>query len=193
MGLRVEDQLNLSMFRAYDIRTPSSLLTPDLAARLARAEARYIRDDLGATGVVVAHDARRTGPQYLTIAMSAFRDSGLDVVYLPGACSTSYFYYAAMRHPRYAAVIVGASHNPSGDSGQKILGPGVQPIAQGIGPEGGLDRIKAHYIANASAKPPGAGRGSLRTKELIGDFVSHSLALAEVKPGSLEEIGRAHV
>ncbi len=185
MRLRVEDQLNLSMFRAYDIRTPSSQLTADLAARLARAEARYIRDDLGAPGVVVAHDARRTGPQYLTITMSAFRDSGLDVVYLPGACSTSYFYYAAMRHPRYAAVIVGASHNPSGDTGQKILGPGVQPIAQGIGPEGGLDRIKAHYIANASAKPSGS-RGSLRTKELIEEFVNHSLALAEVKPGGME-------
>ncbi len=80
MGLRVEDQLNLSMFRAYDTRTPSSQLTPDLAARLARAEARYIRDDLGAPGVVVAHDARRTGPQYLTITIDAFRDSGLDVV-----------------------------------------------------------------------------------------------------------------
>ena len=35
----VEDQLNHSMFRAYDIRTPSSLLTPELAERLARAEA----------------------------------------------------------------------------------------------------------------------------------------------------------
>jgi hypothetical protein len=37
----VEDQLNLSMFRAYDIRTPSSLLTPEHADRLARAEAFY--------------------------------------------------------------------------------------------------------------------------------------------------------
>ena len=163
------------MFRAYDIRTPSSLLTPELAERLARAEACYIRDELGAPGVVVAHDARRTGPQYLTITIDAFRDSGLDVVYLPGACSTSYFYYAAMRHPRYAAVIVGASHNPSGDTGQKILGPGVQPIAEGIGPEGGLDRIKAHYIANASAGPSRAPRGSLQTKELIEDYVHTAL------------------
>ena len=44
----MEDQLNLSMFRAYDIRTPSSLLTPELAERLARAEAFYIREVLGA-------------------------------------------------------------------------------------------------------------------------------------------------
>ena len=180
----VEDQLNLSMFRAYDIRTPSSLLTPELAERLARAEAFYIREVLWAPGVVVAHDARRTGPQYLTITIDAFRAAGLDVVYLPGASSTSYFYYAAMRHPQFAAVIVGASHNPSGDTGQKILGQGVRPIAQGIGPEGGLDRIKALYVAGTSAS--GAKRGDLRAKDLMEDFVNHSMALAGVSPGSLQ-------
>ena len=180
----MEDQLNLSMFRAYDIRTPSSLLTPELAERLARAEAFYIREVLGAPGVVVAHDARRTGPQYLTVTIDAFRAAGLDVVYLPGASSTSYFYYAAMRHPQFAAVIVGASHNPSGDTGQKILGQGVRPIAQGIGPEGGLDRIKALYVAGTSAS--GAKRGDLRAKDLMEDFVNHSMALAGVSPGSLQ-------
>ena len=171
------------MFRAYDIRTPSSLLTPELAERLARAEACYFRDVLGAPGVVVAHDARRTGPQYLTIAIDAFRDAGLDVVYLPGVCSTSYFYYAAMRHPAYAAVMVGASHNPAGDTGQKILGPGVRPIAQAIGPEGGLDRIKELYVAGAHVASP--RRGTLRAKELIDDYVAYSLDLAGVRPGAL--------
>ncbi|MBV8129511.1 MAG: hypothetical protein JO114_17835 [Planctomycetaceae bacterium] len=87
----MEDQLNLSMFRAYDIRTPSALLTPELTERLARAEALYIREVLGAPRVVVAHDARRTGPQHLTVTIDAFRAAGLDVVYLPGASSTSYF------------------------------------------------------------------------------------------------------
>ena len=54
----MEDQLNHSMFRAYDIRTPS--LAPDSGAggRLARAEACYFRDVLGVPGVVVAHDAQ---------------------------------------------------------------------------------------------------------------------------------------
>jgi phosphomannomutase len=171
------------MFRAYDIRTPAELLKPELAARLAGAEACYIRDVLGAPGVVVAHDARRTGPQYLTITIDTFRAAGLDVVYLPGACSTSYFYYAASRHPDLAAVMVGASHNPSGDTGQKILGPGVLPIAQEIGPEGGLDRIKELYLAGATVSR--SGRGNLRTKELIGEFVSDSMALAGVDPVSL--------
>lgn len=179
----MNDPLNLSMFRAYDIRTPAADLTPKLADRLARAEACYMRDDLGASGVVVGHDARRTGPQYLTITIDALRAAGLDVVYLPGACSTSYFYYAAMRHPEHAAVIVGASHNPSGDTGQKILGPCVQPIAQGIGPAGGLDRIKELYLADARAHA--AKRGRLLAKDLTEAFVADSLALAGVTPGSL--------
>ena len=175
----MEDQLNLSMFRAYDIRTPSSLLTPELAERLARAEAFYIRAVLGAPGVVVAHDVRRTGPQYLTVTIDAFRAAGLDVVYLPGASSTSYFYHAAMRHPRFAAVIVGASHNPSGDTGQKILGQGVRPIAQGIGPEGGLDRIKArvrcrHFGRGGKARRSAGERsdGGLREPQHCAGRVS---------------------
>ena len=73
------------MFRAYDIRTPAALLTPELACRLAEAEAKYFREVLGVAAVILAHDARRTGPQYLTIAADAFRRAGLDVVYLPGA------------------------------------------------------------------------------------------------------------
>jgi phosphomannomutase len=184
MRFGVSDQLNDSMFRAYDIRTPSADLTPELALRLAKAEASYLRNDLGARGVVVGHDARRTGPLYLSITIEALRGAGLDVVYLPGACSTSYFYYSAMRHPDHAAVIVGASHNPSGDTGQKILGPGVQPVAQGIGPKGGLNRIKELYLAGTEAQ--GTRRGGLVAKDLIDDYVRDSLELARVPAGGLK-------
>ena len=177
------DELNLSMFRAYDIRTPSELLTPGLAERLARAEARYIRDALGAPGVVMAHDARRTGPHYLSITAEVFRRAGLEVVYLLGACTTSYLYYAAMCHPRFAAVMVGASHNPAGDTGQKRLGPGARPIAAGIGPEGGLDRIKALYAADAPC--PAAHLGRLRACDLMDAYVAYSMRLAGVEPGAL--------
>jgi phosphomannomutase len=179
----VEDPLNLSMFRAYDIRTPSELLTPELANRLARALACYICDVLQAPGVVVAHDARRTGPEYLTITINAFRDAGLDVVYLPGPSSTSYFYYVSTCHPRFAAAIIGASHNPAGDTGQKIVGPEARPIAQGIGPDGGLERIKELYLAGATRSR--SKRGTLRAEDLTEDYVSYSLACAGVERGSL--------
>jgi len=178
------DHLNLSMFRAYDIRTPAGLLTDELAGRLARADAAYFRTVLKVEGVVLAHDARSTGPRYLRIAAEVFRQAGLDVIWLPGVASTSYFYYVAMRHPHCAAVMIGASHNPAGDTGQKILGPGVVPIAEKIGPEGGLDKIRDFYLAGE--KPPADRQGRIHACELMGVYVDHSLRLAGLRPGGLE-------
>jgi len=176
--------LNLSMFRAYDIRTPSASLPDELAVRLARAEASYFLDTLGVRGVLVAHDARATGPRYLHLGVRAFTEAGLSVVVVPGVCSTSMFYFAAMEHPEYAAVMFGASHNPAGDTGQKILGPGVRPIARKIGPEGGLDSIRDLY--ERGVEPPAAPRpGRIAAYEPLPEYIGYSMRLAGVEPGGL--------
>ena len=176
--------LNGSMFRAYDIRTPADRLTPELAGRLARAEAVYFREVLGVPGVWLAHDARRTGPQYLTIAAEEFSRAGLDVAVQLGVASTSLFYFGAMCFPSFAAVMIGASHNPAGDTGQKLLGPGVTPLARSIGPQGGLDRIQELYVENASYLAP--SHGQIRGFDVTAQFLDHSLTLAGVVPGSLK-------
>ncbi len=177
------DPLNLSMFRAYDIRTPSERHTPELAERLARAEAVYFTEELGVSAALVAHDARATGPQYLSLGVEAFLAAGLDVVWLPGVTSTSHYYFSAMRRPECAAIMFGASHNPAGDTGQKVLAPGVRPVAERIGPAGGLDRIRALYEAGASVRSD--RRGRLYPLDTMGDYLTTSMALAEVEPGSL--------
>lgn len=182
--------LNLSMFKAYDIRTPADRLTDELAERLARAEAVYFRDVLGAPGVVVAHDARLAGPRYLEIGAEAYSRAGLDVVVVPGVCTASQFYFAAMRHPELAAVLFGASHNPARDTGQKILGPGVTPIAEGIGPEGGLERVRALYAAGASCSSDTAG--AIWAYEPLAEYIAYSLQLAGVEPGSLNGMRVLH-
>lgn len=184
------DELNLSMFRAYDIRTPSALLTDDLARRLAHAEAAYFRDILGVQGVLVSYDARSTGPHYLTLTVDAFQKAGLDVIYVPGPASTSYFYFAAMRNPEHAAVMIGASHNPAEDTGQKILAPQVAPIAAGIGPGGGLDKIRELYAAGRSSSANQSGR--IRTQDLMADFVQHSMRLAGIRAGDLRGVRVLH-
>lgn len=180
------DDLNLSMFRAYDIRTPSARLSDGLARRLARAEAVYFREELGAEGVVLARDARKDGPRYLSLYAETFRESGLDVVVLPGVSSTSLFYFAAMRFPGHAAVMAGASHNPAGDTGQKVVGPGVLPIAEGIGEGGGLHRIRELY--EGDARGGGERRGRIRAVELMDDFIGFSMDLAGVEEGSLRGV-----
>lgn len=177
------EDLNPSMFRAYDIRTPAALLPDELAVRLAKAESVYFRDVLGVEGVLVAHDARRTGPHYLTLATDVFLDAGLNVTVMPGVSSTCLFYFTAMRHPESAAVMFGASHNPKDHTGQKILGPGVQPIARAIGPEGGLDCLENFYRKGETARS--RERGRVYVTDSLADYVSFSLSLAGVKPGEL--------
>lgn len=178
------DPLNLSMFRAYDIRTPSALLPDELARRLALAEAVYIRDVLKAPGVLLAHDARSTGPHYLELAAGEFQRAGLEVVVVPHASTASMFYFAAMMLPHLAAILYGASHNPAGDTGQKILAPGVRPIAEHIGPEGGLDCIRDLYLNGAE---PGSRRGGrIRAYDPTDAYIAYSMERAGVEPGSLK-------
>ena len=184
-------ELNLTMFRAYDIRTPAKLLTDELALRLARAEAVYFRDGLGAAGVLVGHDARSTGPHYLELATDVYRKAGLDVTVIPGVCSTSMFYFAAMRHPRQAAVLFGASHNPADDTGQKILGPGVRPIAKRIGPDEGLDRIQTLYVQGTqAADAPLPGR--ITPHDPTEEYIQYSMQRAGVGPGDLHGLRVFH-
>lgn len=184
--------LNVSMFRAYDIRTPAARLTPELATRLAEAEAVYFRDRLRVPGVLLARDARRTGPAYLTLAVEVFRKAGLQVLVMPEVSSTSMFYYAAMRHPAYAAIMIGASHNPAEDTGQKLLAPGVSPIARGIGPEGGLDAIARIYLEGKTPEPTASGPGTVQALDVMDEYITFSMRLAGVEPGTLAGLNLQH-
>lgn len=184
------DDLNLGMFRANDIRTPARRLTDELALRLARAEACYIRNSMGARGVVIAHDARASGPRLTEIALSAYAQAGLDCVLLPGVTGVCQFYYACMRHADLAGVFVGASHNPAGDTGRKIVGPGLTPIAADLGPEGGLTRLAELYKVGASDRSDTPGRVS--AFDALPGYVAYSVRHAQVEPGGLRRVRILH-
>lgn len=186
----MHDRLNLSMFRAYDIRTPAEQLTAELATRLADAEAFYFREVLGVEAVVVAHDARLSGPGYLSLSAAAYCQAGLDVYIVPGPCSASQLYFTAMRHPECAAVLFGASHNPGGDTGQKLLAPALAPVAERIGPAGGLDKVREFYVAGLRLNSP--RRGRLVAVDYMADYISHSMHLAGVKHKSLAKAAVLH-
>ncbi len=178
--------LNLNMFKAYDIRTPASQLTLDLAERLAYAEASYFREYLGVQKVVLCRDARLSGAQYLEQGIRIFRNLGFEVLAAPQVTSACVFYYTCMRHPDAAGIMYGASHNPPGDTGQKIVAPGVQPIADGCGPGGGLQALRQMYEHGARPKPVRGGR--LRLVNYLEDYVRDTMRLAGVGPGDLAEL-----
>ncbi|NMA21959.1 MAG: hypothetical protein GX938_00380, partial [Spirochaetales bacterium] len=54
--------LNISMFKAYDIRTQSAALTASLKQRLIRALGRYFKEVLQVESVVIGRDARLYAP-----------------------------------------------------------------------------------------------------------------------------------
>lgn len=187
--------LNLSMFRSNDIRTRAVLLTDELALRLARAEACYMRDVLEVDGAVIAHDARASGPKLMEITAHAYADAGLNCVVLPGVTGVCQFYYAAMRHADLAGVFIGASHNPAGDTGRKLVGPYVTPLARGIGPEGGLSKIEELYRSDLSGSHSASHlrrRGRITAFDATPGYISFSLRLAQVQPGDLKRVRVLH-
>lgn len=175
--------LNLSMFKAYDIRTPASQLTLDLSERLAYAEAFYFREHLGAGKIVLCRDARLSGARYLEQGIRIFRDLGFEVLAAPQVSSACLFYYTCMRHPDAAGIMYGASHNPGSDTGQKIIAPGVQPIADGCGPGGGLQTLRRLYECGVRPEPLRGGR--LCLVDYLDDYVHDAMRLAGVGPGAL--------
>jgi len=176
--------LNLSMFRAYDIRTPADALSLENAERLARAEAKYFREQLGTSKIVLSRDARLSGPRYLEVGVRVFEECGFEVLFNHRVSSTCLFYYSCMRHPDAAGIIYGASHNPSADTGQKIVGPNLQPIADGVGKNGGLQEIRRIYETDDSHAT--TNDGSVRVVDYFEDYVSYSMNLAGVSAGDLD-------
>lgn len=178
------DAPNLSMFRAYDIRTQAERLDPESALRLIHAIARYARECLETNEIVLCRDTRLSGARFLQQGIEIFADLGFQVWTNPTPISTCHFYYCCMRFPRAVGIMYSASHNPGVYTGQKIVGPNVQPIAMDIGPAGGLRKIREFYRSGSTLDAiPG---GTISCIDFLADYVTYSMRLAGVQPGGLQ-------
>jgi phosphomannomutase len=181
---KLTDTLNLSMFKAHDIRTPAKNLMPKLAKRLALAEAYYFRNVLKTNTIVLCRDARLTGETYLQIGQETFCDLGFEVLVVPVPRSTCHFYYCCMRHPEAAGIMYGASHNLGEDNGQKIVGPDVTPIGMGSDPDVSLAKIRQLYIDGVT--PESREGGTINEIDYCDDYITYSMKMAGVRPGDLK-------
>ncbi len=176
-------ELNLSMFKSYDIRTPASKLPLELSRRLAHAVAVYFADVLGTRKVVLCRDARLSGPAYLEQGAEIFKSLGFEVFVNFQVSSTCQFYYACMQHFDAAGIMYGASHNPGTDTGQKIVGPGLQSIAAGCGPLGGLYAVRQSFIDGKQLhEQPG---GKIHVLNCTDAYIDYSLKLSGLEAGEL--------
>ncbi len=179
------DDLLLGMFKLYDIRTKEQNLTDKIRDRLYNAIVLYYKESLKASSVVICRDARLYVPQLVEGLTIAFTKAGINVFMNPLPISTCQFYYTCMKHRESAGIMVTASHNPGEYVGMKLMAPQLLPLAYGNGPEGGIEKIKANYIANAVA-PSSKEVGSVFVVNELESYINYSMELAGVSEGSLK-------
>ncbi len=198
------------LFHAYDIRIDVGLLGPEHAQQLFDAIAVYARTILKVDSVLLCRDARLSGNALLQQGIEHFSCLGFSVHTELNPVSTCQFYFSCSRLGSILGIMIGASHNPGRYTGQKLVGPDCMPIAQDIGPAGGLTHIRKLFIQGASIDPAskrgniiciedrtayvqaclswaGVGKGSLKGLRVVLDFLSGTAA-AEVLVG-LQEAG----
>ncbi len=180
-----ESDLNMTMFKAYDIRTKSKKLNINIIKRLIKAIGRYYIEILKCESVVIARDARLAAPEIMQVAIDYFPSIGIDVIINPAQISTCQFYYSCMQNLDSAGIMITASHNPGEYIGLKLMAQNVQTLATDCGPEGGIRQIKQYYIENKDYKPLNRKAG-IKIKRYTDDFINYSMQLANIKEGSLK-------
>lgn len=176
---------NLSMFKAYDIRTKYEKLNDEITAHLSSSIARYYKEDLKADSVIVARDARLYSPFIMEALIDSLLNAGIDVIINPLQISTCQFYFMCMQNRDSGGIMITASHNPKEYIGLKLVSKDASPIASGCGPNGGINRVKEYYMEN---KEPilSNKRGHIHEVQMINEYVDYSMKLAGVKEGSLK-------
>lgn len=182
-----KSELNIGMFKAYDIRTKSSRLSPELTRRLVTAIGRYAVEVLGARRIMLGRDGRIAAPSLMETALELLPAMGIDVLVNPLPISTCQFYFSFMQNTDCAALMFTASHNPGEYIGLKIMGPGMRTLAMDSGPQGGITGILAYYLEGSPCRVA-AARGRVWVRQYLEPFVEYSLKLAGVEKDSLDGV-----
>jgi phosphomannomutase len=157
-----------TIFKAYDVR---GVVPGELDAEICRRMGAAFAVFAAAPTILVARDMRASGGELSTAFAEGAMGQGVDVIDL-GLASTDLLYFAAGRLDAPGAMFT-ASHNPARYNGVKLCLSGARPV----GKDTGLDQIKALV---ADPPPPGAGAGTLRTQELIGEYAAHVRSFVDV-------------
>ncbi|MGX8678296.1 MAG: hypothetical protein ACQGQO_04225 [Sphaerochaetaceae bacterium] len=176
-------ELDLGMFKAFDIRTRDELLPDQNASRLMEALAFYFLAKPRCSSVVLGRDARLGVPHLMQMAADIFTSYGIDVILNPLQISTCQFYYSCMQNPGSAGIMFTASHNPGSYVGLKIVIPPMIPLSLG----NGIEDIRQLY--KEGRKPStAASHGRIIIARYLDSFIDYSLSLAGVKKDSLKSL-----
>ena len=172
------------MFKMYDIRTKKQNLSEDTESRLVCALAEYYRSSVKADTVFVGRDSRLYCAELMDRILEIFPAYGINVLFNPQPISTCQFYFSCMMNREAGGIMITASHNPKEYVGFKLVGKNVTPIAMGCGPDGGIEKVRSNFTANAPA-PSASAAGKIRVAQYQQEYVAYSMRLAGIRPGDL--------
>ncbi|MCP9439480.1 MAG: phosphomannomutase/phosphoglucomutase [Nitrospira sp.] len=152
----------MGLFREYDLRgVVGQELTEDIAERLGRAYATYVRPR-GVTTISVGRDGRTSSPALHRALLKGLLAGGLDVVDL-GVCTSPLVYFSLFTLPVGGGIMITGSHNAAEYNGFKIC----------VGNEAihGEDIQALRRVMEQGAFVSGVGR--LSRHEIIPDYLAY--------------------
>lgn len=165
----------MSAFRLGDVR---GRYPDDLDEAFARRFALAFCERFGIEGIVATgRDMRASSPGLQAALNDGFRAAGVDVMDL-GLCTTELGYFASMRPPVAASIIVTASHNPPVYNGFKCVLAGGRAVTF----ETGLADVQR--LMQVEDGPAPEGRGQSIEFDLARDYIT--FLSKRFDPGALD-------
>jgi phosphomannomutase len=136
-----------------------------------RAVAGWLSENAGGGEVVIAHDTRPGGAEFVAVAAQVLAARGFGAIVARGAVPTPAAVHAMRSRRAVAAIVFTASHNPPEFAGMKVFG-----AHGGILDEAASRRIEALW-AEAAARPAGelateaAAAAAGETVEVIAPYL----------------------
>lgn len=156
------------IFKAYDVR---GVYPDEFDERVAQRVGAAFAAFTDSNGILVGRDMRVSSQPLAAAFIEGATDAGADAVDL-GEVSTDLVYYASGARS-LPGVMFTASHNPPQYNGIKFCRSGAAPV----GEETGLTDIRR--LAEEGTEPL-SKKGSVTQLDLLDDFASHLLSLADV-------------
>ncbi|HLA94920.1 MAG TPA: phosphomannomutase/phosphoglucomutase [Pyrinomonadaceae bacterium] len=169
--------MNTNIFREYDIRgIVGEQITNETVELLSRAIGTFFRQN-GAREIAIGYDARESSPRFCEMLTCGLNASGCDVV-LIGMVPTPVLYHTTFTKPVDGGVMITGSHNPANHNGFKIC-LGTDTL---FGDQ--IQEIKQIALSGSFAD----GDGSVRSIDVLGDYVSDIVSKIDLGPRKLKAV-----
>ncbi len=161
--------MNLSIFKAYDIRGlyPEEI-DETLAQKVGDAAVRFFRTEK----IGVGSDHRTSSPSLKEALIRGITQAGVDVLDI-GLVTTPAGYYAS-HHLKIPVIIITASHNPPEYNGMKFCFPDAVPV----GKDTGLDTIRDLIQTEG---PKSAHIGRVKKVSVNNDYFARLVSHVQLK------------